>query len=77
MGENRYGPFRRITYDGGKVKVQNPKNLTDMQKALLNAGAIDEFGNKLFSDRDAGAEKVVKALERQNAKLRGALAGPP
>ena len=70
LGENRYGPIRRITYDGGKVKVQNPKNMTDMQKALLKAGAVDEFGNKLFSDRDPTAAATAQELEKQNAKLR-------
>ena len=52
LGENRYGPIRKIAYVDGKVKVQNPKNMTDMQKKLYEAGIIDEFGNKLFSDRD-------------------------
>ena len=69
VGENRYGPIRKITYDGGKVKVQNPKNMTDMQKALLKAGAIDEFGNKLFSDRDPTAKATLKALDKQGKAL--------
>ena len=52
VGENRYGPIRKIAYVDGKVKVQSPKNMTDMQKKLFDAGIIDEFGNKLNSDRD-------------------------
>ena len=52
LGENRYGPIRRIAYVDGKVKVQNPKNMTAMQKKLFDAGIIDEFGNKRFSERD-------------------------
>ena len=52
FGEKRYGSIRKIAYVDGKVKVQSPKNMTDMQKRLFEAGIIDEFGNKLFSDRD-------------------------
>lgn len=53
LGENRFGPVRKITYADGKVKVQSPKNMTGMQKALFDAGIIDEYGNKLLSDRDS------------------------
>ena len=53
LGENRYGSIRKIAYADGKVKVQNPKNMSEMQKKLFEAGIIDEFGNKLFSDRDS------------------------
>lgn len=52
FGENRYGPIRKIAYVGGKVKVQSPKNMSEMQRKLYEAGAIDEFGNKLFSLRE-------------------------
>ena len=52
FGENRYGPIRKIAYADGKVKVQNSKNMTAVEKAMFDAGVIDEFGNKLFSDRD-------------------------
>ena len=47
LGENRYGPIRKIAYVDGKVKVQNRKHMTDMEKKLLAAGIIDEFGNYL------------------------------
>ena len=52
FGENRYGPIRKIAYADGKVKVQKSKNMTAVEKAMFDAGVIDEFGNKLFSDRD-------------------------
>lgn len=41
LGENRYGSIRKISYVDGKVKVQNAKNMTDMQRAMLAAGLID------------------------------------
>lgn len=41
LGENRYGSIRKISYVDGKVKVQNSKNMTDMQRAMLAAGLID------------------------------------
>lgn len=42
VGENRYGPIRKIAYADGKVKVQNPKNMTEMQKKLFEAGIISD-----------------------------------
>ncbi len=36
-----------IAYADGKVKVQNAKNATAMQKALEAAGIVDAFGNKI------------------------------
>ena len=45
--EKRYGSIRKIAYVDGKVKVQNRKHMTDMEKKLLAAGIIDEFGNYL------------------------------
>ncbi len=54
LGENRYGPIRKIAYVDGKVKVQNPKNMTEMQRKLFEAGKIDEFGNVIFSERGDG-----------------------
>ena len=41
-----------------------------MELALYNAGAIDEFGNAKFSDRDPDAVKVNQLLQKQNAELR-------
>ncbi len=67
FGENRYGSIRKIAYADGKVKVQNAKNMTDVQKALFDAGIIDEFGNKIFSDRNptetSNRSLLVNALE--------------
>ena len=71
VGENRYGSIRRIAYVDGKVKIQNPKNMTDMQRKLFEAGIIDEFGNKLNSDRDdtptfySHMARVVDALKQE------------
>ncbi len=66
LGEKSYGSIRRIAYDAGKVKVQNPKNMSLMQKKLYEAGVVDEFGNKL-SDRDTNPVStrhlLVNALE--------------
>ena len=45
VGEIRYGSIRRIAYVDGKVKVQNRKHMSDMEKKLLAAGIIDEYGN--------------------------------
>ena len=52
LGENRYDSIRKIAYADGKVKVQLAKNMTDIQRALFNAGIIDEFSNWAFSDRN-------------------------
>ena len=79
VGENRYGSIRRIAYVDGKVKIQNPKNMTDMQRKLFEAGIIDEFGNKLNSDRDSdyldavnrGDMETVQRLVDEAAKVAG------
>lgn len=69
VGENRYGSVRKISYADGKVKVQNAKNMTDMQRALLKAGAIDEFGNSkqhrtsTLTNRDILAESPDSAAQ--------------
>ena len=47
MGENQYGPIRKIAYVDGKVKVQNSTKKTDMQIAMEKAGLIDSFGQKI------------------------------
>ena len=70
LGETSYGSIRRLSYADGKVKVQNKRNTTEMELALYNAGAIDEFGNAKFSDRDPDAVKVNQLLQKQNAELR-------
>ena len=40
LGEKSYGLVRKISYADGKVKVQNPKSMTEMQKELFEAGII-------------------------------------
>ncbi|MBQ6890336.1 MAG: hypothetical protein IJN53_04890 [Oscillospiraceae bacterium] len=74
FGENRYGPIRKITYADGKVKVQNSKNMTEMQKRLFEAGIIDEFGNKLLSTRDSDGNQLSKEQQEffQDSKVRDA-----
>ena len=52
LGENQYGSIRRITYTDGKVKIQNPIHMTQMQEKMFKAGLIDEFGNPRFSKDD-------------------------
>ena len=59
LGENQYGSIRRITYTDGKVKIQNPIHMTQMQEKMFKAGSIDEFGNSRLSKDEAiydGAE---------------------
>ena len=67
LGEKSYGPIRKIAYVDGKVKVQSPKNMSEIQKIMFEAGIIDEFGNKLLSDRDTDSisnrNLLVNALE--------------
>jgi hypothetical protein len=58
LGENRYGSIRKITYANGIVKVQAPKNMTGMQKALFDAGVIDEYGNEKNSLRDSAGNEL-------------------
>lgn len=52
LGENRTGPIRKITYSGGKVKVQNSTKKTEMQLALEKAGVINSYGNSIFNDKE-------------------------
>ena len=47
LGENQYGPIRKIAYVDGKVKVQNSTKKTDIQIAMEKAGLIDSFGQKI------------------------------
>lgn len=51
VGENRYGSIRRISYADGKIKVQNSKNTTAIQKALEAAGIVDAFGNQVNAEQ--------------------------
>lgn len=72
-------------YDGVVISESNAGSYEEVSYVIMDPEQAKEISNKTptsdpdirFSDRDAGAEKVVKALERQNAKLREALAGPP
>ena len=52
MGETKRGSIRKITYSDGKVKIQNPIHMTQMQEKLYKAGVIDEYGNAKFSKDD-------------------------
>lgn len=65
MGETNYGSIRKIAYVGGKVKVQNAKNMTAMEKALFDAGVIDEFGQKRNSDRDLRQDPLYPDTRRE------------
>lgn len=60
LGENRYGSVRKITYADGKVKVQNAKNMTAMQRALQAAGIVDAYGNQ-----QSTKEKAEQNQERK------------
>ena len=44
VGENKRGSIRKITYSGGKVKIQNPIHMTQMHEKLYKAGVVDEYG---------------------------------
>ena len=74
VGENRYGSIRKISYADGKVKVQNAKNMTDMQRALLKAGVVDEFGNSkqrrnsTLTNRDILAGLPESATQNENER---------
>lgn len=57
VGENQYGSVRKITYTGGKVKIQNSKNKTNMQTALEKAGVIDSYGTSISKKKATGDGK--------------------
>ena len=69
LGEKSYGPIRRIAYVDGKVKVQNSKNMTAVEKALFDAGVIDEFGQKRNSDRGPITDSDGNQLTREQQEF--------
>lgn len=58
VGENRYGSIRSITYDGGKVKIQNSTKMTEMQRALQAAGVVDSYGHSMLETTDDDTYKA-------------------
>lgn len=46
------GSIRRISYLDGKIKIQNPIHMTQMQEKLYKAGVIDEYGNYIQGSGD-------------------------
>jgi hypothetical protein len=52
LGENRLGSVRRITYIGGKVKIENSKNFSTMQAALEKAGIVNSSGISLLNNSE-------------------------
>lgn len=59
-------------YDGIVAETETVAFLpTQIKSATDNVGTFDKGNTNIYySDRDAGAEKVVQALEKQNAKLK-------
>ena len=69
VGENQRGSVRRITYSDGKVKIQNPIHMTQMQEKLYKAGVIDDYGNMRKSVDDTiydFKEKQNRIIQRSN-----------
>ena len=64
VGETRYGSIRKITYADEKVKIENSKNETPMQKALRNAGVIDSYGNIISKEQEFDTEFSDKKSDR-------------
>lgn len=68
FGENQYGSIRKIAYSDGKVKVQKSKNATAIQKAMEEAGVVDDYGNFKFELKDED-ENRLEILENQEERL--------
>ena len=62
VGENQRGSVRRITYSDGKVKIQNPIHMTQMQEKLYKAGVIDDYGNMRKSVDDSIEDRNLVAV---------------
>lgn len=67
LGENHYGSVRRITYLGKKVKIENSKHLTPMQKAMRDAGVADSFGNIKTQERNTDSNRYLLATALESA----------
>lgn len=71
LGENRYGSIRRITYSDGKVKIQNKKNMTATERALRDAGVIDDYGNVIQENEKTEASPSINDTKKsQDLSLR-------
>ena len=68
VGENQRGSVRRITYSDGKVKIQNPIHMTQMQEKLYKAGVIDDYGNMRKSVDDSIEDINLNAEQRQKKR---------
>ncbi len=68
VGENQRGSVRRITYFDGKVKIQNPIHMTQMQEKLYKAGVIDDYGNMRKSVDDSIEDINLNAEQRQKKR---------
>ena len=62
LGENRLGSIRRITYIGGKVKIENSKNSSPMQAALEKAGVVNSSGISLLNNPENDTDFSEKIL---------------
>lgn len=62
LGENRLGSTRRITYIGGKVKIENSKNFSPMQAALEKAGVVNSSGISLLNNSENDTDFSEKIL---------------
>lgn len=62
VGENCLGSIRRITYIGGKVKIENSKNSSPMQAALEKAGVVNSSGISLLNNSENDTDFSEKIL---------------
>lgn len=62
VGENRLGSIGRITYIGGKVKIENSKNFSPMQAALEKAGVVNSSGISLLNNSENDTDFSEKIL---------------
>lgn len=70
VGENRLGSIRRITYIGGKVKIENSKNFSPMQAALEKAGVVNSSGISLLNNSENDTDFSEKILsDNQRASV--------
>ena len=69
LGENQYGPIRRITYSDNKVKVENSINESSFEIALKKAGVIDSYGNIISNEnKNSGTKsssRITPEMERE------------
>ena len=75
LGENRYGSIRSITYDGGKVKIQNSTKMTEMQRALQAAGVVDSYGHSMTESADGDTRRSIRPDRAVREELAAVTAG--